>query len=283
MNIVLTTNQQKWLNHYNKLCNRGKERGLNKKKLDYYTERHHIIPRCMDGSDEKDNLVLLTAREHYVAHQLLVKIYPNNYKLIYAVKVMHLSNSKIIRNNREYEWIKKNFSKIHSQTLTGRTKETHPGVAKQSQKLKGRTKENNVSIALRADNLRGRSASTHEGIAIRAEKIRGRTKETHESIKAQAEKMRGRTKETHEGLAKMSKKVSKQLKGRTKETDLGVLQRALQQRKLNDEQEHEIYNLRLIGLTAPKIKKLFQEKYNITISISSISRFFLKIKNKNEL
>jgi hypothetical protein len=38
-----------------------------------YTEKHHIIPKCMGGSDKQNNLVILTAREHYIAHLLLTK------------------------------------------------------------------------------------------------------------------------------------------------------------------------------------------------------------------
>ena len=40
-----------------------------------YTEEHHIIPECLGGKDTPDNMVALTAREHYVAHLLLSKIY----------------------------------------------------------------------------------------------------------------------------------------------------------------------------------------------------------------
>lgn len=36
-----------------------------------YMETHHIIPKCYGGSDDRDNLVKLTAREHFVAHWLL--------------------------------------------------------------------------------------------------------------------------------------------------------------------------------------------------------------------
>lgn len=43
-----------------------------------YGEMHHILPKSLGGSDKKDNLVFLTAREHFVAHLLLVKIYQNN-------------------------------------------------------------------------------------------------------------------------------------------------------------------------------------------------------------
>lgn len=39
-----------------------------------YTERYHIIPKCLGGADNKDNLVRLSAREHYIAHLLLCKM-----------------------------------------------------------------------------------------------------------------------------------------------------------------------------------------------------------------
>ena len=40
-----------------------------------YTEKHHIIPRCLDGSDDEINLVRLSAREHYICHYLLTKMH----------------------------------------------------------------------------------------------------------------------------------------------------------------------------------------------------------------
>ena len=58
---------------YDSLIERGKNRNLNE-----YGEKHHIVPKCLGGSNKKENLVKLTPEEHYVAHQLLVKIYPNN-------------------------------------------------------------------------------------------------------------------------------------------------------------------------------------------------------------
>ena len=62
---------------YDRLIKRGQIRGLDKKNLDYYTESHHIIPKSMGGPDDIHNRVLLTAREHFIAHMLLVKIYNN--------------------------------------------------------------------------------------------------------------------------------------------------------------------------------------------------------------
>ena len=63
---------------YNDLIITRKSRGLDKSSLDYYTEIHHIVPRCMGGTDDENNLVLLTAREHIIAHMLIVRIYPNH-------------------------------------------------------------------------------------------------------------------------------------------------------------------------------------------------------------
>ena len=40
-----------------------------------YVEKHHVVPRALGGGDDEDNLVYLTAREHYIAHMLLAKIY----------------------------------------------------------------------------------------------------------------------------------------------------------------------------------------------------------------
>jgi hypothetical protein len=54
-----------------------------KRKLDGYSEVHHIIPRCMGGSNKKENLVRLTSREHFLAHHLLFRIYKST-KLAHA-------------------------------------------------------------------------------------------------------------------------------------------------------------------------------------------------------
>lgn len=63
------------------------ERALTREKPDYY-ETHHIVPRCMNGSNDPDNLIALTPEEHYVAHQLLVKMYPDHKQLVHAANMM---------------------------------------------------------------------------------------------------------------------------------------------------------------------------------------------------
>jgi len=96
--------------HYTKLIERAKLR-----KIGGYKERHHIIPRCMGGGDEKANLVDLTPEEHYVAHQLLVKMYPRISGLWFACVMMTTSLEG--RNNKLYGWIRKNANKKHSNSV----------------------------------------------------------------------------------------------------------------------------------------------------------------------
>lgn len=103
------------LEEYNKLINLAVSRGLNKAKLNVYTELHHIKPRCMGGNDETSNLVLLTGREHYQAHKLLAQIYPDNHKLQFAWLVMSSTTGSNQRDYEispdEYEESRVNFSK----------------------------------------------------------------------------------------------------------------------------------------------------------------------------
>lgn len=49
-----------------------------------YHERHHILPKCMGGTNEENNLIDLYAREHFEAHHLLAEEHPNEKKLVYA-------------------------------------------------------------------------------------------------------------------------------------------------------------------------------------------------------
>jgi len=94
--------------HYNILIERARTRTLPE---NIYIEHHHIIPKCTGGSNNKSNIVKLTAEEHYVAHQLLVKIYPNEKGLVYAVSMMTCGSHKNHRNtNKSYGWLRRKFS-----------------------------------------------------------------------------------------------------------------------------------------------------------------------------
>ena len=49
--------------------------GLRNQVVDGYCEKHHILPRSFGGSDDASNLILLTPRQHYLAHWMLWKAY----------------------------------------------------------------------------------------------------------------------------------------------------------------------------------------------------------------
>jgi hypothetical protein len=90
-----------------------------------YTEKHHIIPRSLNGTDEKENLVNLTAREHFICHYLLTKMYDkrtnNHYKLVCAFNMMNMSGEYHTRyfNSYLYEANKIQFSKLQSKNQKG--------------------------------------------------------------------------------------------------------------------------------------------------------------------
>lgn len=91
-----------YLKIYHALIERARDRTLHQ-----YSERHHVIPRCMGGSDELSNLVRLTPEEHFLAHQLLVKIHPNNHKLKFALQAMIMDTGNRQRKNKAYGWVRR--------------------------------------------------------------------------------------------------------------------------------------------------------------------------------
>lgn len=136
-----------------------------------YYERHHIVPRCLNGSDESDNLVYLTAEEHWLAHLLLVKIYPGVPSLVFACQAMSVSGGNNQRTtNKLFGWIRRAYSEESSKRQLGKTvsPETKNKI---SQALKGRPnirQQGNGNVAKRPDvaakiskSNRGKSWGTH--------------------------------------------------------------------------------------------------------------------------
>ena len=92
-----------------------------------YFETHHKVPVSLGGTDDASNLVNLTAREHYIAHLLLVKIsYQTNdiqayKKMLYAFNCMKWGRCKGKRtfkfNSRLYQLMKERYSMLRSQMM----------------------------------------------------------------------------------------------------------------------------------------------------------------------
>ncbi|EHT1484456.1 hypothetical protein KXE51_003436 [Salmonella enterica] len=66
-----------------------------------YSERHHIKPRSMGGSNQHENLVYLTLEEHYMVHLLLTKIYPYHHHLKLSMKGLR-NRGCGARTNKQY-------------------------------------------------------------------------------------------------------------------------------------------------------------------------------------
>lgn len=113
---------------YEQLINKAKcEERIKNDKI--YYESHHIIPKCLSGDGKTtqwkthNNIVLLTAKEHFMAHLLLCEIHPDVIKLKFALWSMCNQDRLGKRykiSSRGYERIKSEYSKIRSELTKGK-------------------------------------------------------------------------------------------------------------------------------------------------------------------
>jgi hypothetical protein len=109
---------------YDQIILRAKSEIRVKNDKTYY-ESHHITPKCLGGGNEPNNLVFLTAKEHYLCHKLLILIYPDEDKLVYALWMMSngsnsYRNNHLIVSGREYRYHRELYVKSHTQRMIGR-------------------------------------------------------------------------------------------------------------------------------------------------------------------
>lgn len=129
--------------HYEKLIERARYRD----KFSGYKELHHVVPRCLGGSDDSENVVALTPEEHFVAHQLLVKIHPKNPKLVYAALMMTTTSCFVPRRNKAYGWIRRLVSE-HRKNAIG-AKHSEASKRARSEKLKGKPLSEETKLKLK--------------------------------------------------------------------------------------------------------------------------------------
>lgn len=93
--------------NYEKIYDNIIRKAQNRNGDNGYYETHHIIPRCMGGSDDKTNLVKLKAKEHFLCHLLLTKIYPYELCLVVAFNMMLVSSKHQNRiTGKKYKFLK---------------------------------------------------------------------------------------------------------------------------------------------------------------------------------
>lgn len=143
-----------YLNRYKKLVHHYKNT-----IVEGFVERHHIIPICMEGTDDITNLVALPPRVHFIAHYLLHKAYPENRKLAHAFAMMAVNNqfqnrkfssklyaiSKIARTNAlkgipRPEWVKQKLRKPKSNKLNYKKPKSKEHASNISKALTGKPK-----------------------------------------------------------------------------------------------------------------------------------------------
>lgn len=112
-------------NIYYKIIENAKKETENGHRFVGYYENHHIKPKSLGGNNEKENLVKLTAREHFICHWLLVKMFNKGTnernKMLYAFWIMKSSpnnNGKRYINSRAYEKLRIEYSVAVSKLMS---------------------------------------------------------------------------------------------------------------------------------------------------------------------
>lgn len=150
---------------YNNLIEKARQRnGVNG-----YSEQHHIIPRSVGGTDDSNNLVQLTAREHFIAHLLLAKIHGG--ALIFAAYAMcHQYNKYQKRtykiNSHIYNTLKKEAAKI----LSEKAKHRFSGVPKTAEH---KEKIRNALVGKTNSHLGEKKSQLHKNKIVASRKNNG--------------------------------------------------------------------------------------------------------------
>lgn len=182
----------KYFKWYSNLILKGLKRPQNKSELDFYSEKHHILPKCLCADIEEkndiENAVLLSLKEHALAHKLLSKSIPSSHKLKRAYFGMFKARTDLQNKpritSRDYEFFRKNAKQIFGRRgeengMYGK-KHTNETKNKISKKALGRKASDKTKEKMRITNGKERNpffGKTHseETKAIIREKSKGKT------------------------------------------------------------------------------------------------------------
>lgn len=249
------TENKRWKRHYDLLIEKAKNTNYG----DSYTEQHHIVPKCLGGSNSKNNIVRLSAREHYVAHQLLAKIYPQHPGLISACIIMCTDKDGNRINNKTYSWLRTKLAETMRNLRLGKTKENCESTARGAAKKRGRTKQ------------------THQYIANMANAKRGITKKENPKLSngglSTAKKIKGQTKETLDSIKRMSETQVK----RMSDPEIKLMYKQACSILSNDD-KIEILHFRIAKKPIKWIKTYLKEYRNVECSEVTISRFISRFR-----
>lgn len=166
-----------------------------------YHERHHILPKCLGGNNDEENLIDLFAREHFEAHRLLALENPDNAKLNYAwtmmawIKTDHQHRYQV--TPEEYEEAKKELSKLN------RSKKGTP-LGPMSDEHKRKISESNKGKVF-SEETRKKLGDAHRNPS---EETRKKMRENHADVSGENHPMFGR-----KHSLETRRKISESLKG----------------------------------------------------------------------
>jgi hypothetical protein len=247
--------QNKYYNWYTAIIDIAKHRS---KILDY-TEIHHIIPKSLGGTDLENNLVELSAREHFICHFLLTKFTTgqNYHKMIYACQGMRRARGYQNRyiNSRLYEIIKREGAKIQSERFLGK-KLSNDHRAKISASSKGRIRSKETIEKTRLSNT-GKKRTTEQIQNIKTGQLN--------APKPSKEELQRR-------IALYAPKVSAALKGRSKSDD--------HKEKISKTLTGKMKGVAKSEETKQKMRKPKSEAHRKAISEARKAKY-AAIKNKN--
>lgn len=140
--------------NYQKLYDTIVERAKSR-ELQGYKERHHVIPKCMNGSDDPTNIVELTAKEHFLCHKLLVFIHPNSISLWHAYNMMSVNG---VGQRRNVRLTAREYQEIREALL--------PSMRKRALKMVEKRDMSNWSEMQRANRLKDGITPPYKGIPV---------------------------------------------------------------------------------------------------------------------
>ena len=163
--------------HYQNLINSRKILNRSKKDGNYY-EKHHIIPRCLNGTNDKENLILLTAKEHFIAHLLLTQVYTGKIKAKMCCAFLRMcivsTNHKRKISSTQYNLAKK----LMSENYTGKNNPFYGRIGPNKGKNLSEATKNKLRKAIlgKTSKLKGRklSRSSHNKGMKTSEEIKNK-------------------------------------------------------------------------------------------------------------
>jgi len=180
-----------------------------------YKERHHIIPRCMGGGDESENLVDLTAKEHFIVHKLLVEIYPEVKGLKYALWMMANKVGNGI-HEREYRIGSREYQRLREQLVHTIKSRPPMSLAERERRRERMSGSNNpmygISLAGPANGMYGKRHSVKSKRKISDSKVGTQTGENNPFYgKAHSEATKKRWSEMRSGKRWMNNGITESL------------------------------------------------------------------------